>query len=89
MRLLRRQRRAPQAKTGRPAERFLAAGADEARRLGHSTVGTEHVLLALTRDPGGGAARVLRQLDASHGDIARTVAVKHRRNAANRAIRPL
>jgi ATP-dependent Clp protease ATP-binding subunit ClpA len=70
MRLLRRQRRAPQAKTGRPAERFLAGGADEARRLGHSSVGTEHVLLALTRDPGGRAARILRQLDVSHGDIA-------------------
>jgi ATP-dependent Clp protease ATP-binding subunit ClpA len=70
MRLPRRQRRAPEAKTGRPAERFLDAGADEARRLGHSTVGTEHVLLALTLDPGGGAASILRQLDVSHGDIA-------------------
>lgn len=70
MRLLRRQRGAPQAKTGRPAERFLAAGADEARRLGHGSVGTEHVLLALTRDPGGPAARILRQLKVSHGDIA-------------------
>ena len=70
MRLLRRQRGAPRAKTGRPAERFLSAGADEARRLGHSCVGTEHVLLALTRDPHTGAARILRQLDVSHGDVA-------------------
>jgi ATP-dependent Clp protease ATP-binding subunit ClpA len=70
MRLLRRQRTGPRAKTGRPAERYLAAGADEARRLGHRTVGTEHVLLALTRDPDGAASRILRQLDVSHGDIA-------------------
>jgi ATP-dependent Clp protease ATP-binding subunit ClpA len=45
-------------------------GADEARRLGHRSVGTEHVLLALTRDPDGGASRILRELDVSHGDIA-------------------
>jgi ATP-dependent Clp protease ATP-binding subunit ClpA len=70
VRLLRRQRAAPQAKSGRPAERYLAAGADEARRLGQRTVGTEHVLLALTRDPGGNASTILRQLDVSHGDIA-------------------
>jgi ATP-dependent Clp protease ATP-binding subunit ClpA len=70
MRLLRRRRAAPQAKTARPAERYLAGGAEEARRLGHRTVGTEHVLLALTRDPESGASRILRQLDVSHGDIA-------------------
>jgi ATP-dependent Clp protease ATP-binding subunit ClpA len=35
----------------RPAERYLAAGAEEARRLGHRYVGTEHVLLSLTSDP--------------------------------------
>jgi len=70
VRLLRRQRAAPQAKTGRPAERYLAVGADEARWLGQRTVGTEHVLLALTRDPGGEGSKILRQLDVSHGDIA-------------------
>jgi ATP-dependent Clp protease ATP-binding subunit ClpA len=70
MRLLRRHRSAPQAKTARSAERYLAAGAEEARRLGHRSVGTEHVLLALTRAPDGGASRILRQLDVSHGDIA-------------------
>lgn len=72
MRLLRRQRGAPRAKTGRPAERFLIAGAAEARRLGHSFVGTEHVLLALTRDPHAGAAKILRRLDVSYGDVAET-----------------
>jgi len=70
MRLLRRQQPAPRAKTGRPAERYLAAGADQARRLGHRSVGTEHVLLALSRDPDGEAASILRQLDVRHADIA-------------------
>ena len=68
MRLLRRPRR-PRATTARPAERYLAAGAEEARRLGHSYVGTEHVLLALTRDPQAGATRILRQLGVSHESI--------------------
>src|SRR5215211_4580117 len=47
MRLLRRRRRIPclQGKSTRPAEPYLAAGAAEARRLGHNYVGTEHVLL--------------------------------------------
>lgn len=48
MRLLAQRRaRGPHAKTIRPAERYLNAGADEARRHGSSFVGTEHVLLAL------------------------------------------
>src|SRR6266511_417319 len=49
----------------RPAEPYLAAGAAEARRLGHNYVGTEHVLLVLIRDPTGGATTVLRQLGVS------------------------
>jgi ATP-dependent Clp protease ATP-binding subunit ClpA len=59
----------PRTKRIKPGERHLAAGADEARRLGHGYVGTEHVLLALTRDPEGGATRVLRQLGVTHRDI--------------------
>jgi ATP-dependent Clp protease ATP-binding subunit ClpA len=42
--------RRPRAKTIRPAERYLSAGAAEAQRLGCSFVGSEHVLLALVRD---------------------------------------
>jgi ATP-dependent Clp protease ATP-binding subunit ClpA len=59
----------PRSKALRRADRYLAAGADEARRLGHGYIGTEHVLLALTRDPDGRAARVLRRLGVTHGDI--------------------
>lgn len=68
MRLLRRPMRTG-TKAFRPAERYLYAGAEEARRLGHGYVGTEHVLLALTRDPQGGATRVLGRLGVTHGDI--------------------
>jgi ATP-dependent Clp protease ATP-binding subunit ClpA len=66
MRLLRRARRA--AKT-RPAARYLAAGASEARRLGHGYVGTEHVLLALIRSPRGRATWVLGQLGVTPAAI--------------------
>ena len=61
MRLLSRRTRPRATKIG-PGERYVAAGAEEARRLGHAYVGTEHVLLALTRKADGGAATVLRGL---------------------------
>src|SRR6516164_8073137 len=63
MRLLtRKQRPRPRAKTIRPAERYLTAGAEEARRLGCSFVGTEHVLLALAHDRASGSAALLGRL---------------------------
>jgi ATP-dependent Clp protease ATP-binding subunit ClpA len=73
MRLLSRRRAAslasfagcdtlPRAKTIRPAEPYLLAGADAARRLGHAYVGTEHLLLVLLGRPAGGATAILRQL---------------------------
>ena len=69
MRLLRGRLR-PRTTTSRRAERYLVAGADEARRLGHGYVGTEHVLLALTRNPEGSASRILDQLGVTNRDIA-------------------
>jgi ATP-dependent Clp protease ATP-binding subunit ClpC len=44
--------------------RVLDAARNEAWALGQSKVGTEHLLLALTRDPESGACRVLEQLGA-------------------------
>src|SRR5699024_11679097 len=38
---------------------------DEARKLGHSYVGTEHILLGLIREGEGVAARVLHNLDVN------------------------
>lgn len=63
MRLFSRERGGrPRAKTIRPAERYLTAGAEEARQLRCSFVGTEHVLLALVRDRSGGVAPMLSRL---------------------------
>jgi len=68
VRLLRR-RPAPRAQTLRPAERYLGPGAEEARRLGHDYIGTEHLLLSITRDPAGGAAVVLGRLGVTAAAI--------------------
>jgi ATP-dependent Clp protease ATP-binding subunit ClpA len=62
--LARKQGARPRAKSIRPAERYLTAGADEARRLGCSFVGTEHVLLALAHDRSSGSAALLGRLGA-------------------------
>ena len=74
MRLLPRRRPGPRAKTARPAERYVAAGAEQARRLGHSYVGTEHVLLALIRNPDGSATAVLQQLGVSTDTVEERLA---------------
>lgn len=68
MKLLRRSARTA-TRLDRAGERYVIAGAEEARRLGHGYVGTEHVLLALTRNPDGGAARILGRLGVTHEDI--------------------
>src|SRR6266536_3312337 len=65
MKLLQRGRRKPRTKTIRPAERYLIAGAEEARRLGHNYVGTEHILSLVIRNPEGGATQLLAQVDLS------------------------
>jgi ATP-dependent Clp protease ATP-binding subunit ClpA len=48
--------------TVRYADRYFGLGAHEARRLGHHYLGSEHVLLALARDPQGPASAVLDRL---------------------------
>jgi ATP-dependent Clp protease ATP-binding subunit ClpA len=68
MKLLRRSTR-PRTRTDRAGERYLAAGIEEAGRRGHDYVGTEHVLLALSRNPQGGATRVLSRLGVTHADL--------------------
>jgi ATP-dependent Clp protease ATP-binding subunit ClpA len=74
MRLLQRRRRMPRAKTVRPAEPYLAAGAEEARRLGHNYIGTEHVLNLLIRNPESGAVSVLARLGVSAGAVEAALA---------------
>ena len=62
MRPLQQRRRRPRASSIRPAERYLAAGADLARRLGRGYIGTEHVLSVLVQDRDGATARLLATL---------------------------
>lgn len=72
MRLLRRS--IVPALSKREAEPYLRAGAEEARRLGHSYVGTEHVLAVLVRNRSGGATRVLEELDTSAAEVEEALA---------------
>ena len=72
MRLQRAAR--PRAKTIRPAERYLSAGADEARRLGSSFIGTEHVLLALLHSPTGPILPLFARLGVDSADVESALA---------------
>lgn len=47
------------------AKKVIELSMDEARKLGHTYVGTEHILLGLIREGEGVAARVLNNLDVS------------------------
>lgn len=66
--------RMPRTKTIRPAEPYLALGADEARRRGHNYIGTEHLLQILVRDPEGGATDLLARLSISTDAVERALA---------------
>ena len=44
------------------ARRVLSLAHEEAERLHHNYIGTEHLLLGLIREEGGVAGRVLREL---------------------------
>lgn len=51
--------------------RILVGARDEAHRLHHEYVGTEHLLLALIRQDGGVAAAVLANLNVDLGEICK------------------
>ena len=44
------------------ARRVLSLAQEEAERLNHSYIGSEHVLIGLLREEGGVAGKVLREL---------------------------
>lgn len=56
---------------GYTARGALEQSLREAQRLGHEHLGVEHLLLALLRDPKGGAVRVLSDVGISAGDLER------------------
>lgn len=51
------------------SKRILEISAMEARRMGHSYVGTEHLLLAIIRDGDGIAAQILASLGIRQSDL--------------------
>jgi ATP-dependent Clp protease ATP-binding subunit ClpC len=48
---------------------ILAAGADEARRLGHSYIGTEHLFIAATRNDSGPTCQLLRRANLNPREV--------------------
>ena len=56
-----------------PADEAIERASWEASVFGSERVGTEHILLALTRDPSGAAARILLALDAEPAAIRSAV----------------
>ena len=55
------------------AKRVMQFSVEEASQLGHDYIGTEHILLALTRESGNTAARVLSSLGADLDLVRETV----------------
>ncbi len=47
------------------AQKVVVLSQEEARRLGHNVVGTEHILLGLAAEGEGVAARALQNMDIS------------------------
>ena len=55
------------------ARRVLALAQEEAERLSHNYIGTEHLLLGIVREENGIAGRVLRELGAKPERVAEMV----------------
>jgi ATP-dependent Clp protease ATP-binding subunit ClpC len=55
------------------AKRIFEQSFKEARQLGHNHIGTEHLLLAITQDKEGVAAKVLEDLDIDLGELRNAV----------------
>jgi ATP-dependent Clp protease ATP-binding subunit ClpC len=55
------------------ARRVLTVAGDEARKLNHRFIGTEHILLGLVAEEGGVAMRVLRELNISAEQVRSAV----------------
>ncbi|HEX2194079.1 MAG TPA: Clp protease N-terminal domain-containing protein [Candidatus Limnocylindria bacterium] len=53
----------------RRARRAISFAATAARRLGHSTVGSEHLLLGVVNDEGGIGAAIIRSLRVDPGQL--------------------
>jgi len=65
-----RRRPRPRTASFRPAEHYLIAAAADARRLGHRSIGTEHLLLGLLRTDPNAATGLLRRLGIEPAAVA-------------------
>ncbi len=52
-----------------PARKVIQLASEEARRLNHEYVGTEHILLALVKEGSGAAATMLKNLNVGLQEI--------------------
>lgn len=71
------------------AARCLKHAEDIAQELGHSHIGTEHLILGLLREPGGIAAQVLENLGVKQQlgeEIVRIIDSESYRTPSNRAV---
>jgi ATP-dependent Clp protease ATP-binding subunit ClpA len=64
----------PRAKTIRPAEPYLVAGAERARRLGHNYIGTEHILSTLVSNRDSAATHLLERVGIAATDVEAALA---------------
>ena len=55
------------------ARRVLTLAQEEALRLNHNYIGTEHLLLGLVREENGVAVKVLRELGVEPGQVIRAI----------------
>jgi ATP-dependent Clp protease ATP-binding subunit ClpC len=90
--VLREDKTMPERNQGNKMERFtqrarrvLSLAQEEAERMQHSYIGTEHLLLGLMREEGGVAGRVLSELGL---DQRRVEELVERMTSANRTQSP-
>ncbi|MFQ3565879.1 MAG: ATP-dependent Clp protease ATP-binding subunit [Aggregatilineales bacterium] len=70
------------------ARRVLSLAQDEAERLQHNYIGTEHLLLGLIREEGGVAGRVLRELGLDQRRVEELVERMTRATTRTSSIQP-
>ncbi len=70
------------------ARRVLSLAQEEAERLQHSYIGTEHILLGLMREEGGVAGRVLRELGVDQRRVEELVERMTRAGQRTQNVRP-
>ncbi|MDI5789763.1 Clp protease N-terminal domain-containing protein [Bacillus licheniformis] len=75
-------------KIHRKSTKVLALAQEEALRLGHNNIGTEHILLGLVREGEGIAAKALQALGLSPDKIQKKLK-PHRPRTRNVTIDPL